>query len=484
MPGFGYRREIATLHEGRPMFKLLRYYAGASLVAVLATAALLTWFYREVAIDGIVQLAERNNTNLAQIAMSPNKDDLLAFLDTTADFRPGTTSAPLPPELAESIADVMEDDNAIAKIKIYNRHGVVVFSTNPSQIGKDQSGNKGVLAAMRGGVLSELVFRDTFNSFDRGTEEDNLMQTYLPVRAAPADPVRGVFEIYADVNGMVHHAEKTEFIILAGALAIMSALYAVLIFVVRHANNIIVVQQRTITERNTTLAVLADRMLKSEESHKQKVAFELHEGVAQTLAAVKLKAESNQRDQQPGAQAAASANSLIPMLQEVIQDVRAIATDLRPASLDELGLLPTVHGLCREFEQRHPGIRIERRISLDERDIPPPLKGILYGIIVSVFDDIAFHTKAARVRLGLELDDDELVLLIDEYGGALDGRPSLRADGEPLARTGRMRELTTLSRGVFTAARRTDGGATLRAVWDSCPIAADEPTLIPHFESA
>ena len=465
------------------MFKLLRYYAAASLVAVLATGVLLTWFYRQLAIDGIVRLAERSNTNLAQIAMSPIKPALLAFLDTAADLRPGGASAPLPPELARSFSTVMHEDPFIVRIKLYNRLGVVVFSTTPSQIGDDQSRNKGFIAAVRGGVGSELIYRDSFNSFDGVTEEDNLMQTYLPVRAGPAEPVRGVFEIYADVNPMVRQVERTEFMILAGALLIMAALYAVLLLVVRHANNTIELQQRTITERNETLALLADRMLRSEDSHKQKIALELHEGVAQTLAAVKLKAESSRRDRQQDDEAAPG-DSMIPMLQEAIEDVRAIATDLRPASLDDLGLLPTIHWLCREFEQRHPGIGIDRRISLHERDIPPSLKGILYGIVMSVLGDIAHHTKAARVRIGLALDDDVLVLQIDEAGEAQGGKHSVWADSEPLACTGRMKELTTLSGGVFTTPRRSDGGAMLRAAWNRSSIGAEEPVVIHRFGSA
>ena len=50
------------------MFRLLRYYSVASLIAVLATAVMLTWFYRQVAIEGIVQLAERSNLTLARAA--------------------------------------------------------------------------------------------------------------------------------------------------------------------------------------------------------------------------------------------------------------------------------------------------------------------------------------------------------------------------------------------------------------------------------
>ena len=71
---------------------------------------------------------------------------------------------------------------------------------------------------------------------------------------------------------------------MAGAILILSALYAVLILIVRRANNTIELQQRTIRERTETLELLSAQMLKTEESHKKKIAFELHEGVAQTLA--------------------------------------------------------------------------------------------------------------------------------------------------------------------------------------------------------
>jgi two-component system, NarL family, sensor kinase len=467
------------------MFRLLRYYAAASFIAVLATAILLTLFYRQVAIQGIVRLAERSNVNLAQLAMNPIKPALLAYLDTAADRRPGSISPPLPAELARSIAALLHEDQFIVRIKIYNPQGVVVFSTTPAQIGDDQSRNQGFITAIRGGVGSELIYRDTLNSFEGVSEEDNLMQTYLPVRAGPAEPIRGVFELYSDVNGLVRQTEGTEFIVFAGALVIMLSLYVVLILIVRYASNVIEAQQRTISERNETLALLADHLLKTEESHKKKIAFELQEGVAQTLAAVKLKAEIRENVHEANDGASRPDDSLIPMLQEAIQEVRTIATDLRPASLDDLGLLPTINWLCRELEQRHPGISIERRISLDEGDVPAPLKGTLYSIVMSVLGDMAQHPDTMRVRLGLSLEDHNLlVLLIDDTSGeALD---MMDAPSKPQLNAGfaRMEELVTLSGGAFTAAHYSDGGTRLHAAWNRKSIEAEERTVTRRFRSA
>ncbi|MGE5319531.1 MAG: sensor histidine kinase, partial [Hyphomicrobiaceae bacterium] len=445
------------------MFRLLRYYSVTSLIAVVAAAALLTWYYRQVSIQGIVALAERSNLTLAQAVMTPLKPALLEFLTDTANFLPnGERPPPLPPKLAESVKILMQD-RTISRIKIYNRHGVVVFSTLPSQTGGNQSQNQGFRSAIMGEVASALIYRDTFNDFDGQTEEDNLTHTYIPVQAGPAEPIQGVFEVYTDVNRLVLMAERTEFIIMVGAVLILSSLYAVLLLIVRRASNIIEMQQRTIRERTETLELLSAQMLKSEESNKKKIAFELHEGLAQNLAALKLQAENVRLGHEGRDAAAASLDRIIPVLQEAIHEVRTIATDLRPPSLDDLGLLPTISGFCREFEQQYPSIRIERQISLEEQDIPLPLKPILYRIIVSVLNDMAPHASTGMISLALWLEDNRLLLLIDDTAAeALDKTAIPLGNIDPQLRAGfaRMEELTTLSGGEFSASHHAGGGTT------------------------
>jgi signal transduction histidine kinase len=193
----------------------------------------------------------------------------------------------------------------------------------------------------------------------------------------------------------------------------------------------------------------------------------LHEGLAQTLAALKLKVE-NGRLRKGDDEAAESVDSIIPLLQEAIQEVRTIATDLHPPSLDDLGLLPTLNWLCREYETQHPDIRIERQIPLHERDVPAPLKVILYRIIASVLSDMARNTHSGRIHLGLWLDDDTLTLLIDDTATeALDKTAIPLVNIDPQLRAGfaRMQELATLSGGTFTASHHSGGGTTLRASW-------------------
>lgn len=449
------------------MFKLLRYYSVTSFVAILAAAIMLTSFYRQVTIDGVFHLAERANRNLAQLAMNAIRPDLIEFLQATADRRAGEAVPPLPATLAQSIAELMHEDRFVAKIKVYNLHGIVVFSTSHEQIGGDQSSNQGVIGAAKGKVMSELVYRDTFNNFDGGTEEDNLFQTYLPIRASPLAPVSGVFELYGDVNQLIHQAERMQFIVIAGAIPILAALYGALILIVRHANRTIEQQQQTIRERNETLALMSAHMLRSQESQKKQVAFDLHEGVAQTLAALKLKAE-NRLMREKASTRDEPVDSIIPMLQDAIQEVRTIATDLHPPGLDDLGLLPTLDSLVRDFQQRHSGVAVEQRNSVQESNIPASLRGILYRIIESVLIDIAQQADQARVLLALERHGGNLVLLIEatlavdvevNQRSATTGSP--RMDSEPFKQ---MEEMVTLSGGAFTSSQR-EGATILRGQW-------------------
>lgn len=450
------------------MFKLLRFYSVASFLAVLGTALLVGLFYRHVAIQGIMTLAERNNLALARIALSSVKPELIDYLNRVA--QPGFTRVshpPLPPELAEAIGKLMRD-NAVVRIKIYNQHGIVAFSTKTAQIGTDQRDNPGFIAAIGGRVADTLIYHDTFNSLDAETEEDNLMQTYIPIRASPTDPVQGVFEIYTDVNDLVHQIERTEFTVMAGALLILTALYAVLLLVVRRARNIIDSQNQTIRERTETLEILSARMLKNEESYKKKIALELHEGLAQTLSAVKLSLESNRRQIGGDETAARSMATIIPALQGAIEDVRTIATELRPSSIDDLGLLPTLGSVCRNFQRQHPGIRILLDLPLQEHDIPAPLKVILYRIVVLALDEIALQTNSDQIALALRRDGEALTLLVDDTpSGAPDASETtlIGIDPAPESRFSKMLELTTLSGGHFAAARPAAGRVVLRASW-------------------
>lgn len=449
------------------MFRLLRLFSVISFICIVVTAALLTLFYRKETIRETVRLAQVGNLALAQATLIAVRSELDGFLAIAAGVGPQELPAQrLSARITEVLSEVRRDA-LVVKVKLYNRRGMIAYSTERSQIGQNQAGNSGFMSAVNGRVSSTLKYHDVFSRFADTAADANLMQTYIPVRNAATGSIEGVFEIYTDVTPLVSANERAVFVILAGVGLILMALYTVLILVIRRARRVIESQQNTISERTAALETLSAAMLRSDEMEKKKVAFGLHEGVAQTLSAVKVRIENSLNQIDASKPNDGSLSSIVPVLQSTIRDVQSIATRLRPSSLDDLGLLPTIDWFCREFERQHPEISIEQDISLRENDTPKPLKVVIYRIVESVLTSIHRYESADNIELKLKLTAGVLTLTIDSTA-----RDSLYAatanrdsDFALQMRFAEAQERTSLSGGRFRISRNKSGGVALRAAW-------------------
>jgi signal transduction histidine kinase len=448
------------------MSRLFRFYSIASLVSVVFAAAVMLTVSRRFVIDDIVTAAETSNLVTAQIALRAVAPALAEYLAAAGDpANRGAKGGPMPPALEEKVRDLMRDAGAV-RIKVYDRAGVVSFSTESRQIGTSQAENPGFLSAMAGRPSVQLVYRDTFNVFDRETEDDNLVQTYIPVRRAATEPVVGVFEMYVDVNALVQRSERSGLLIIVYTLLVVAALYVALLMIVRRARSVIESQQRTISEKTAILASLSQGSLRREERERKKFADELHEGLAQTLSAVKLAVESAGDGTGPRTGRTDLAKSIVPGLQHAIRQARAIAIDLSPLALDDLGLAPTINQLCREFADSHPGVRIELKIAKDDALIPPPLKIVVFRDVEAALKVISERRGVTRIRITLLIREGKLVLVVEADGTAIVGPEAYAAldveTGSPLSA---VRQRTIISGGEISVARDKAGTITLHASW-------------------
>jgi two-component system NarL family sensor kinase len=155
------------------------------------------------------------------------------------------------------------------------------------------------------------------------------------------------------------------------------------------------------------------------------------------------------------------------VLQGAIEEIEEIATGLRPSSLDELGLLPTIDRFCRDFEAAHPGIKIKQNIALKKDETPQPLRIVVYRIIESVLKNIARHEAADRVKLELRRVNGTITLVIDEAPQDQSYRaPSQRNTPVLQERFAEAYQRTMLSGGMFSVTYNDAGGATLFASWE------------------
>ena len=219
--------------------------------------------------------------------------------------------------------------------------------------------------------------------------------------------------------------------------------------------------EAALRERSELLAALSARMLDAQESEKQRIAIELHERVAQTLAAAKLSVEQAAMMLRSGNDAAPQfLTAMIAPLQAATRDVRAVAVSLRPPSLDDLGLLAALRETCRTLCHDRAGSEIVPAFDIAEADIPRSLQSILFRVAESALKAMAAEQELGQVELVLQGDASTIALTMRRELPANRAETGMRADAYSDAR-----DRTLLSGGKFSATFDPVGGTTLTAVW-------------------
>jgi hypothetical protein len=444
------------------MYRQLRMYRFASVASMLVAAVLLTLLYRAVAIEEIIQLTQKSNLILGQIALNAVKRELVDYLSAVENTGPNEVDdQALPGPAASVIADVMQDAT-VARIKIYNRRGVVVFSTKPEQIGESRESNGGFEAAIKGKVASKLIYRGNIN-LSGATEDDNLMSTYIPVRQSSTGTVVGVFEIYSEVENLVLQNELAVFKILAGIGLIFTFLYVALLLVAERATRAIETQQHAVREQYATLQTFYGQLLKSEEMAKAEVVAGLQKGIAQTLNTIKILLRQCREQMGPAAENSAAGGSVFTLLRSSVQEIHSIATGLQKSAPDEFGTQPAVDLFCGEFEHLCPGNLIEQQILPQGHEVPGRQKIIMYRIIESAFKNIAQFADADQIQILLRRSSPS-------YEGAApasspDARGQNRANPDRPAGLAEVLGQMTPPGGTFSARCTETGGIMLRGSW-------------------
>jgi two-component system NarL family sensor kinase len=160
---------------------------------------------------------------------------------------------------------------------------------------------------------------------------------------------------------------------------------------------------------------LSNRMMEWEEDKKAKAFERLHDGVCQSLAAIMYLLRSTQRVAIGGQYPLTEVipEPVIPSLQAVIQDARAVALQLRPPRMQQAGLLATLNSLWVDSKALYPTLLIRPRALIEERDIPEGLKPVILRIAQMTLDFAAQDSSACQVAWLLERSGEMLRLSID-----------------------------------------------------------------------
>ena len=164
------------------------------------------------------------------------------------------------------------------------------------------------------------------------------------------------------------------------------------------------------------LRALAARLQRVREEERTMVAREIHDELGQALTAIKLDLASLTAGLPPDQKRQRErAGSILKLVDETIQIVRKISTELRPGILDDLGLVAAVEWAAEEFTTR-TGTRL--RLDLPQQDIAVDRERAtaLFRIFQETLTNIARHANATKVDVRLARENSNLFLEVRDNG--------------------------------------------------------------------
>lgn len=221
---------------------------------------------------------------------------------------------------------------------------------------------------------------------------------------------------------------------------------------------------------------LSSRLISAQEEERKRIAAELHDGLGQTLAALKLGVEDTLGilSTQEVGDGARLLGEIVPTIQRAIDEVRSIYTGLRPAILDDIGVVATIGWFCRQFRAAFPKIHLELVTQIQEAEIPEGLKIVIFRIIQEAMNNVVKHSGAEYVELSLTGSDGGIELCIEDNGNGFDVEKAL-APARRLAWMGRespigiglasMKERAEYSVGVISIESVVGEGTLIRVRW-------------------
>ncbi len=169
------------------------------------------------------------------------------------------------------------------------------------------------------------------------------------------------------------------------------------------------------------------RVVEAQELERARLARELHDETGQALTSILLGLKSLEDGAGSDDDGAAVAE-LRQLVVSTLQDVRRLAVELRPAALDDFGLVPAIERL-RDIVEEQGEISVEVQSELSDDRLPAETETALYRIAQEAFTNVLKHAGAARVTVRLSRRDDIVTLVVHDDGKGFD--PANVRDGQP-----------------------------------------------------
>ncbi len=446
-----------------------RFLIGSLVILVVGMAGIGLWVSRQIE-DGVIHRAAATNALYVDSLVTSRVEEL-------------STSDVLSPESIGKLDWLMTGTplgQQVVVYRIWNRHGMVVYSSDPSQVGQQNSHDEDWNRALNGAVVAGIGDIEG-DSHPEDPTHRNLLEIYTPVRERGTNDVIAVAEFYFNANDLrsdIRGAERKSWAVVGGATL---AIYALLAIFVQRASNTIERQQRALAGQVEQLTEVARQ---NEELHERvrgaaarttalnerflrRFSAELHDGPAQDISLALLQLDHIQAtiasDGVPESARESAERDLDIVqssLQRSLQEVRATSSGLLLPHLADMSLAATVDHAVRSHRRR-TGTTVELGISDLPGTAPLPIKIAVYRVIQEALENSARHANGVGEAVRVSRTGDRILLEISDRGPGFDPAAIGRSE-EHLGLLG-MRERVESLGGSFAIESSAEAGTRILA---------------------
>ena len=217
------------------------------------------------------------------------------------------------------------------------------------------------------------------------------------------------------------------------------------------------------------LRQLSGRLLQVQDEERRRLARELHDGTAQSIAGLGMKlsvVRESAAALDPCAQKAL--NESIDLAEQCIRELRTLSYLLHPPMLDDRGLAPALAGYAEGFAQRS-GIAVKLDLTPDVGRLPQEVELMLFRVVQESLTNIHHHSGSRTATIRLARYPQDIVLQVRDQGSGID---RMNLDGAPGMRLG------VGIAGMRERVRQIGGTLQIR----SRPGGTDVEVVVPLFD--
>ena len=493
----------STLYKyGLRPFSMFSGIVAISLLAIVSLPLYMFFFVSPSLVNYISTLKEEEAVALAihmESKLIPDKSQKL-----------------IPSMLTEDIVNKLDGtcfDFNLLKARILLPHGEILFSTDESEVGKNIHQDPGELKHLSSNTYTKFIEKGSSN-LEGDISCCDIVETYVPIMRN--NTFIGGFEIYHDVTADRERLGSLLRLFNFALFPIVLILFSAVIISCRKANNALnklieaeaslsqksleleqnneeltdlvaqcqerrlqleEEQKARLEAQNQVKEELVKReklridflrhMVQAQEEERARIARELHDETAQTLTAASLNFCTLGKMLEGNSEVADVVDRLQGLCRQMNKDLYRLVHDLRPAQLDDLGLVAALRYLTDEG-QRGTGLKVTFNIIGSMKRLEPFVETIIFRVVQEALTNVIRHAETDKALVELDFSSQQFITLrISDKGKGFE------SSGVQLSRPGwglvGMAERVESIHGVLTIDSAPGKGTTVEVVIECFP---------------